>query len=120
MPMSEGDFVWYELMTSDVEGAQAFYAKVVGWSMAESGLPGMRYTLAKVGERQVGPLQGGETRHLDRDGVGARSEIRNREGARLDADDVAAKESARDTMVALLNRRSYIRNLVRDVNEALG
>jgi hypothetical protein len=26
----------------------------------------------------------------------------------------------RDKMVDLLNRRSYIRNLVRDVNEALG
>jgi len=40
--------------------------------------------------------------------------------AGVDADDVTAKESARDAMVALLNRRSYIRNLVRDVNEALG
>jgi molecular chaperone HscB len=40
--------------------------------------------------------------------------------ASVDADAVAAKESARDAMVALLNRRSYIRNLVRDVNEALG
>jgi molecular chaperone HscB len=37
----------------------------------------------------------------------------------LDADDTAAKLSARDAMVALLNRRSYLRNLVRDVNEAL-
>ena len=31
----------------------------------------------------------------------------------------AAKATARDGMVALLNRRSYLRNLVRDVNEAL-
>jgi molecular chaperone HscB len=31
----------------------------------------------------------------------------------------AAKESAKLAMVALLNRRSYIRNLVRDVNAAL-
>jgi molecular chaperone HscB len=37
----------------------------------------------------------------------------------LDVDDPAAKTAARDKMVALLNRRSYIRNLVRDVNEAL-
>ncbi len=37
----------------------------------------------------------------------------------VDADDPAAKTSARDGMVALLNRRSYLRNLVRDVNEAL-
>jgi molecular chaperone HscB len=37
----------------------------------------------------------------------------------LDADDPAAKAAARDAMVALLNRRSYLRNLVRDVNDAL-
>jgi molecular chaperone HscB len=39
--------------------------------------------------------------------------------AGVDADDASAKASARDAMVALLNRRSYLRNLVRDVNEAL-
>jgi molecular chaperone HscB len=33
--------------------------------------------------------------------------------------DEAAKARAKDAMVALLNRRSYLRNLVRDVNEAL-
>jgi molecular chaperone HscB len=37
----------------------------------------------------------------------------------VDANEATAKDSARDEMVALLNRRSYIRNLVRDVNEAL-
>ncbi len=36
-----------------------------------------------------------------------------------DASDEAAKTAARNAMVALLNRRSYIRNLVRDVNAAL-
>ena len=35
------------------------------------------------------------------------------------AQDAAAKKTAVDAMVALLNRRSYIRNLVRDVNAAL-
>jgi molecular chaperone HscB len=39
--------------------------------------------------------------------------------AALDASDVTTKAAARDAMVALLNRRSYLRNLVRDVNEAL-
>jgi molecular chaperone HscB len=39
--------------------------------------------------------------------------------AALDAEDAPAKLIARDAMVALLNRRSYLRNLVRDVNEAL-
>ena len=37
----------------------------------------------------------------------------------VDANDTTAKASARDAMVALLNRRSYLRNLVRDVNDAL-
>jgi molecular chaperone HscB len=37
----------------------------------------------------------------------------------LEAGDDAAKASARDAMVTLLNKRSYLRNLVRDVNEAL-
>lgn len=39
--------------------------------------------------------------------------------AAVDASDDTAKTKARDSMVALLNRRSYIRNLVRDVNAAL-
>jgi molecular chaperone HscB len=37
----------------------------------------------------------------------------------VDADNPDAKAAARDAMVALLNRRSYLRNLVRDVNGAL-
>jgi molecular chaperone HscB len=39
--------------------------------------------------------------------------------AGVDANDATAKSSAKDGMVALLNRRSYLRNLVRDVNAAL-
>jgi molecular chaperone HscB len=38
----------------------------------------------------------------------------------VDADGSEARRAALDKMVDLLNRRSYIRNLVRDVNEALG
>jgi molecular chaperone HscB len=40
--------------------------------------------------------------------------------AGVDAGDEAAKTGAKDAMVVLLNKRSYLRNLVRDVNEALG
>jgi molecular chaperone HscB len=39
--------------------------------------------------------------------------------AAVDDEEPAAKEAAKLAMVALLNRRSYIRNLVRDVNAAL-
>jgi molecular chaperone HscB len=37
----------------------------------------------------------------------------------FDAGDQEGKTASRDAMVALLNKRSYLRNLVRDVNEAL-
>jgi molecular chaperone HscB len=37
----------------------------------------------------------------------------------VDAGDQGAKAGAKDAMVGLLNRRSYLRNLVRDVNQAL-
>jgi molecular chaperone HscB len=37
----------------------------------------------------------------------------------LDAGDQPAQTSIRDAMVVLLNKRTYLRNLVRDVNEAL-
>ncbi|HEY8997560.1 MAG TPA: Fe-S protein assembly co-chaperone HscB, partial [Edaphobacter sp.] len=37
----------------------------------------------------------------------------------VDAGDESGKAATRDGMVALLNKRSYLRNLVRDVNEAL-
>ena len=35
-----GDFIWYELMTSDADGASRFYASVVGWTIgAPEGSP---------------------------------------------------------------------------------
>jgi molecular chaperone HscB len=40
--------------------------------------------------------------------------------AGVDTGDEVAKGRIKDAMVALLNKRSYLRNLVRDVNEALG
>lgn len=51
MPASR--FVWYELMTSDSAAAADFYAKVVGWKAEDAGVPGMAYTLMKVGDAQV-------------------------------------------------------------------
>jgi predicted enzyme related to lactoylglutathione lyase len=32
---ARGDFIWYELMTTDAEGAKAFYDTVVGWNISE-------------------------------------------------------------------------------------
>jgi predicted enzyme related to lactoylglutathione lyase len=35
-PNPQGDFIWYELMTTDAEGAKAFYDAVVGWNIGEA------------------------------------------------------------------------------------
>ena len=53
---SHGRFVWYELMTTDMEAAKAFYAKVVGWGTRDASMPGMAYTLFTVGEASVSGL----------------------------------------------------------------
>lgn len=44
---------WYELTASSLTGAEAFYGKVMGWSVADSGTPGMQYWIAKAGEVMV-------------------------------------------------------------------
>lgn len=49
-----GRFVWYELLTSDLKAAEAFYTSVVGWRMNDSGIPGMQYTLIFVGDSMMG------------------------------------------------------------------
>ncbi len=53
MARAHGRFVWYELMTTDVAGAQDFYTRVVGWTAVDSGMPGMDYTIFKAGEAGV-------------------------------------------------------------------
>lgn len=45
-------FVWYELMTSDLDAAEAFYKAVVGWN-SESWDGDFRYTIVKAGDRGV-------------------------------------------------------------------
>jgi len=34
-PNPQGDFIWYELMTTDADAAKAFYDAVVGWDIKE-------------------------------------------------------------------------------------
>ena len=36
-PNPQGDFIWYELMTPDPDGAKAFYDAVVGWEISGEG-----------------------------------------------------------------------------------
>jgi len=47
---SHGRFVWYELMTTDLEAANAFYGEVVGWRTREASMPGSRYALFTAGD----------------------------------------------------------------------
>jgi predicted enzyme related to lactoylglutathione lyase len=54
--MSQGRFVWYELMTTDTAAARRFYGDVVGWGTRDSSMPGMEYTLFTVGEAGIGGL----------------------------------------------------------------
>jgi hypothetical protein len=56
MAQGHGNFVWYELMTTDQPAAEEFYRNVVGWEMADAGQPGMRYTILSAGQRGVGGL----------------------------------------------------------------
>ncbi|MDB5651640.1 MAG: hypothetical protein JWL62_3160 [Hyphomicrobiales bacterium] len=52
----KGNFVWYDLMTTDPKAAEAFYSAVIGWKTADSGLPGMVYTVVSAGETGVGGI----------------------------------------------------------------
>ena len=43
MANKHGDFVWYELMTSDADAATAFYGPLFGWKVSNPGQDGMDY-----------------------------------------------------------------------------
>jgi uncharacterized protein len=51
-----GRFVWYELITTDVAAAQAFYTNVLGWGARDASTPGLPYTLFTAGNASVGGL----------------------------------------------------------------
>ena len=58
-PSWHGNFIWYELMTSDQDAAIDFYEKVVGWTAADQNMADLgdfRYTLLSVGDRAVAGL----------------------------------------------------------------
>ena len=56
MPNKHGDFIWYELITSDADAAQDFYGNVLNWSFAGSGQPGMDYRIINAQDISVGGL----------------------------------------------------------------
>ena len=53
---SHGRFVWYELMTTNVDAAKAFYADVVGWGAQRISMPGSTYSLLTAGDFPVAGL----------------------------------------------------------------
>jgi hypothetical protein len=56
MSAKPSPFIWYDLMTTDPEAAAAFYSDVVGWTITDSGVPGMAYSVLKAGETMVGGM----------------------------------------------------------------
>jgi predicted enzyme related to lactoylglutathione lyase len=52
-----GTFSWAELVTSDADGAKAFYAQVLGWAYDDMPIPdGSVYTMAKRDGKRVAAL----------------------------------------------------------------
>lgn len=49
-------FIWYDLMTPDIAKSKEFYSSVVGWKIADSGMPGMDYNVLKAGDIDVGGM----------------------------------------------------------------
>ena len=51
-----GKFIWYDQMSNDLPGAEKFYSKVVGWTIAPNTMNAQRYSLLQAGEAMVGGL----------------------------------------------------------------
>ena len=53
MSKNPSKFVWYELMTSDVQAAKTFYKKVIGWDAKDAGMAAGPYAIVSVGPSMV-------------------------------------------------------------------
>ncbi|HSF64392.1 MAG TPA: VOC family protein, partial [Paracoccaceae bacterium] len=49
----QGNPCWYELDTPDLDAAGSFYARILGWKVADSGMAGFDYRLARSGDDMV-------------------------------------------------------------------
>jgi predicted enzyme related to lactoylglutathione lyase len=56
MAETPGQFIWYELITSDIDAAATFYSAVIGWSVRGSVAPGMDYRQWTMGDATIGGL----------------------------------------------------------------
>ncbi len=56
MDTTPGQFIWYELITTDPEAAATFYGAVVRWSSRDSGQADMEYRMWFAGDTPIGGL----------------------------------------------------------------
>ena len=56
MSRSHGCFAWYELLTTDVAAARAFYRQVVGWDAQDASTAAFSYNVFTAGKVEVGGL----------------------------------------------------------------
>jgi predicted enzyme related to lactoylglutathione lyase len=56
MRNQHGDFIWYELLTTDLKGAVKFYSAVLDWGVEDSGQPNMDYRLAFAEDAPIAGL----------------------------------------------------------------
>jgi uncharacterized protein len=52
--MDHGAPTWFETITTDVLRAVRFYSDLFGWTPDEQDMPGMTYTIFKLGKSQIG------------------------------------------------------------------
>jgi predicted enzyme related to lactoylglutathione lyase len=65
MSTTLGAFVWYELLTTDADAAQSFYAELIGWRISDSGMPNMDYRMCATPQGGVGGIMQLTTAMLD-------------------------------------------------------
>lgn len=53
MANRHGDFIWYDLMTSDINAAKTFYGPLLGWTFKDSGQSDRDYHLASMNGHSI-------------------------------------------------------------------
>ena len=56
MSVMQGQFVWFDLMTTDLPAATAFYRTVIGWTAEDAGMTDRSYTVLAAGGVPVGGI----------------------------------------------------------------
>jgi uncharacterized protein len=59
MSHAASPFVWYELLTTDLGAAEAFYREALGWTIADAGMPDLKYSIASAGGTPCARTSGG-------------------------------------------------------------